>query len=88
MRTEEEIMSSAGTHSATGEAQSSAELTKFVQNLLNQMQTRFQTMSDSIIGRIDEMGGRIDELEKSIGDLVQQAGVDEERKGPTGNSVQ
>ena len=80
-------MSSAETPSTT-EPQSSAELTKFVQNLLNQMQTRFQTMSDSIIGRIDEMGGRIDELEKSIGDLVQQAGVEEERKGPSGNSVQ
>ena len=34
-------------------------------------------MSDSIIGRIDEMGSRIDDLEKSIGDLIQQAGLDE-----------
>jgi heat shock factor-binding protein 1 len=74
--------------STGSEPQSSAELTKFVQNLLNQMQTRFQTMSDSIIGRIDEMGGRIDELEKSIGDLVQQAGVDEAQKGPRGSSAQ
>ena len=40
-------------------------------------QTRFQQMSDSIIGRIDEMGSRIDDLEKSIGDLIQQAGLDE-----------
>ena len=40
-------------------------------------QTRFQTMSDSIIGRIDEMGSRIDDLEKSIGELIQQAGVEE-----------
>lgn len=41
--------------------------------MLNQMQNRFQNMSDNIIGRIDEMGGRIDELEKSIADLVQEA---------------
>mmetsp|Transcript_23289 Transcript_23289/g.72875 ORF Transcript_23289/g.72875 Transcript_23289/m.72875 type:complete len:105 (-) Transcript_23289:358-672(-) len=41
-------------------------------------QGRFQQMSDSIIGRIDEMGGRIDELEKSIGELIQQAGVDDD----------
>jgi heat shock factor-binding protein 1 len=41
--------------------------------MLNQMQNRFQSMSDNIIGRIDEMGGRIDELEKSIADLVQEA---------------
>ena len=36
-------------------------------------------MSDSILGRIDEMGNRIDELEKSIGDLMEEAGVDEMR---------
>jgi heat shock factor-binding protein 1 len=41
-------------------------------------QGRFQTMSDSIIGRIDEMGNRIDDLERSIGDLIQQAGVEEQ----------
>lgn len=29
-------------------------------------------MSDTILGRIDEMGNRIDDLEKSIGDLMQQ----------------
>ncbi|XP_020088112.1 heat shock factor-binding protein 1-like isoform X5 [Ananas comosus] len=40
-----------------------------VQNLLMQMQTRFQAMSESIISKIDEMGSRIDELEKSINDL-------------------
>ena len=34
-------------------------------------------MSDSIIGRIDEMGTRIDDLEKSIGDLIQQAGLED-----------
>lgn len=52
------------------------DLTIFVQNLLEQMQQRFNQMSTSIIGRIDEMGNRIDDLEKSIGDLMQQAGVD------------
>lgn len=35
-------------------------------------QQRFNQMSTSIIGRIDEMGNRIDDLEKSIGDLMQQ----------------
>merc|ERR1712170_244219 len=54
-------------------SQSSADLTKFVQNLLNQMQTRFNTMSDSIIARIDE-------LEKSIGELIQQAGVEDDKQ--------
>ena len=81
--------------------QSTADLTAFVQNLLQQMvspgparprsfprapgadallaqQTRFQQMSDNIVGRIDEMGTRIDDLEKSIGELIQQAGIEEE----------
>ena len=33
-------------------------------------QGRFATMSDQIIGRIDEMGNRIDELESAIGELM------------------
>ena len=41
-------------------------------------QQRFQTMSDGIIGKIDDMGSRIDELEKSIGDIMQQAGIEDE----------
>jgi len=38
-------------------------------------------MSDSIVGRIDEMGTRIDDLEHSIGELIQQAGVEEGKGG-------
>ncbi len=30
-------------------------------------------MSDTIIGRIDEMGSRIEELEKSINELMESA---------------
>ncbi|CAN0855818.1 Heat shock factor-binding protein [Linum grandiflorum] len=51
-------------------------MTAFVQNLLQQMQSRFQTMSDSIITKIDDMGGRIDELERSINDLRAEMGVE------------
>lgn len=46
------------------------DLTAFVKNLLEQMQSRFQTMSRSIITKIDEMGSRIDDIEKSIEDLA------------------
>ncbi|CAK9229117.1 unnamed protein product [Sphagnum troendelagicum] len=77
-------------HDAGESTQSTADLTAFVQNLLLQMQSRFQTMSDSIISKnilfhyasvlsqtlLDEMGSRIDDLEKSIGELVKEAGVD------------
>ncbi|XP_062233097.1 heat shock factor-binding protein-like [Phragmites australis] len=57
-----------------GSAQSTADMTAFVQNLLMQMQTRFQAMSENIITKIDEMGMRIDELEQSINDLKAEMG--------------
>ncbi|KAK8320074.1 hypothetical protein V6Z12_A12G012100 [Gossypium hirsutum] len=56
--------------------QSTADMTVFVQNLLQQMQSRFQTMSDSIITKIDDMGNRINELEQSINDLKAEMGVE------------
>ncbi|GMI64085.1 Arabidopsis thaliana heat shock factor binding protein, heat shock factor binding protein [Hibiscus trionum] len=54
--------------------QDTSDMAAFVQNLLQQMQSRFQTMSDSIITKIDEMGNRIDELEKSINELKEEMG--------------
>lgn len=54
--------------------QSTADMTVFVQNLLQQMQSRFQAMSDSIITKIDEMGSRIEELEQSINELKAEMG--------------
>lgn len=50
-----------------------AELTQLVQQMLQQMQTRFGEMNTSIVQRIDEMGKKIDELESSIGELIQEA---------------
>jgi len=35
---------------------STKELNQFVQNMLKQMQERFDEMSSNIIGRVDEMG--------------------------------
>ncbi|KAA8548944.1 hypothetical protein F0562_000628 [Nyssa sinensis] len=61
-------------HDTDDSKQSTADMTIFVQNLLQQMQSRFQTMSDSIISKIDEMGSRIDELEQSINDLRAEMG--------------
>ncbi|XP_078488744.1 heat shock factor-binding protein 1-like [Ciona intestinalis] len=53
------------------------DLTVFVQEVLNEMQGKFQNMSENIVQRIDDMGGRIDDLEKNIAELLAQAGVDE-----------
>ncbi|KAM0917791.1 hypothetical protein ACQ4PT_009229 [Festuca glaucescens] len=65
-----------------GSAQSTADMTAFVQNLLVQMQTRFQAMSENIISKnilisqANDMGARIDELELSINDLKAEMGSD------------
>ncbi|NXY36114.1 HSBP1 protein, partial [Pomatorhinus ruficollis] len=72
------------------------DLTAVVQTLLQQMQDKFQTMSDQIIGRnilfqtqmVDDMSCRIDDLERNIADLMMQAGVEElegENKSPAPN---
>ncbi|KAI9523450.1 hypothetical protein NQZ68_027308 [Dissostichus eleginoides] len=66
------------------------DLTNVVQTLLQQMQDKFQTMSDQIIGRniltnkTNEirMSTRIDDLEKNISDLMTQAGVEEIEAAP------
>ncbi|XP_078437603.1 heat shock factor binding protein [Wolffia australiana] len=70
--------------------QSAADMTVFVQNLLGQMQSRFQTMSDSIVQKIDEMGSRIDELEQSINNLKAEMGVENEpatEKSPSAEPI-
>uniref|UniRef100_A0A8C6YJY0 Heat shock factor-binding protein 1 n=1 Tax=Nothoprocta perdicaria TaxID=30464 RepID=A0A8C6YJY0_NOTPE len=67
------------------------DLTAVVQTLLQQMQDKFQTMSDQIIGRnilLLLYTCRIDDLEKNIADLMTQAGVEElegENKTPASN---
>uniref|UniRef100_A0A8C5GDF0 Heat shock factor-binding protein 1 n=1 Tax=Gouania willdenowi TaxID=441366 RepID=A0A8C5GDF0_GOUWI len=60
------------------------DLTNVVQTLLQQMQDKFQTMSDQIIGRniLERMNQRIDDLEKNITDLMTQAGVEENEATP------
>ncbi|KAK9161369.1 hypothetical protein Syun_007710 [Stephania yunnanensis] len=72
--------------------QSTADMTVFVQNLLQQMQSRFHQMSESIVSKnilfpltciaifnfiaLDEMGSRIDELEQSINELKTEMGAE------------
>nr|XP_054095961.1 heat shock factor-binding protein 1-like [Callithrix jacchus] len=53
------------------------DLTSVVQTLLQQMQDKFQTMSDQIIGRIDDLSSHIDNPEKNITDLMTWAGMEE-----------
>lgn len=50
------------------------DLTLVVQTLL---QDKFQTMSNQIIGRIDDMSSYTDVLQKNMADLMTRAGVEE-----------
>lgn len=63
------------------QADSGAELTNFVQGLLQQMQARFQTMSENVVMKIDDMGQKIDELEVTIAELLEQANTAEKAAG-------
>ena len=53
------------------------DLSSYVQQVLDDMQGRFKSMSDGTVARIEEMGGRIEDLEKSVAELLAQAGMDE-----------
>ncbi|XP_026444774.1 heat shock factor-binding protein-like [Papaver somniferum] len=66
--------------------QSPADMTVFVQSLLQQMQSRFQQMSNTIVSKIDEMGNRIDELEQSINELRTEMGAEGSPSPLPGNS--
>eukprot|EP00483_Globobulimina_turgida_P000598 UN00598 len=78
----------AGLNAKDADEQTTQDLTEFVQSLLQKMHERFQEMSDSIIGRLDDMGKRLDELESSIGELMTQAGIDEDLSKPGGGTGQ
>merc|ERR1712165_582883 len=63
------------------------DLNLFISDLLEQMQSKFENMGNTILGRIDDMGSRIDTLEKSIGDLMDQSGLSEPTYGSSGHSI-
>lgn len=52
------------------EEEEEIDLNIFVSDLLDQMTSRFDNVSKSILNRIDAMGDRIDDLEKNINELV------------------
>eukprot|EP00727_Mastigamoeba_balamuthi_P000080 m51a1_g10069 putative heat shock factor-binding protein 1-like (90) ;mRNA; r:12590-13054 len=72
----------AATKAPASAANPNDDLTVFIQNLLTQMQGKFEQMSDNILGKIDEMGTRINDLEKSVSDLMAQAGVPQDAAAP------
>lgn len=54
------------------------DLTEAMEQTMQRLQGRFQSVSEQLEGKIDEMGTRIDSLEKNISELMTQAGMEEQ----------
>ncbi|ORY56825.1 hypothetical protein BCR35DRAFT_309768 [Leucosporidium creatinivorum] len=52
------------------EVTSPLELTEFVDNLLNDLESRFDAMSTDVLSRLSSLTTRVDSLESSISDLM------------------
>ena len=68
-----DLSSIASTGNFTSQASVAAEeadLQQFMQNLSKEIQGKFTTLLDSVMGRIDEMTGRIEEMEKHVNELI------------------
>ncbi|MBN3295332.1 heat shock factor-binding protein 1-like protein 1 [Amia ocellicauda] len=53
------------------------DLSDYMETMMQNLQSKFQAMSDQIVSRMDEMGNRINALEKNVADLMTQAGMEE-----------
>ncbi|XP_070703176.1 heat shock factor-binding protein 1-like protein 1 [Pempheris klunzingeri] len=54
------------------------DMTDAMDKTLQRLQGRFQTVSEQLESKIDEMGNRIDDLEKNVAQLMTQAGMEEQ----------
>ncbi|XP_066435551.1 heat shock factor-binding protein 1-like protein 1 [Eleutherodactylus coqui] len=52
------------------------DLSDFAESLLKNLQERFQSMSDQLTHRMDDMGSNIEKLQKDVSDLMTQAGIE------------
>lgn len=52
------------------------ELTALANSLMAGMESTFESASEGITGRLDEVGAKLDEIETNVGDLMTQLGVD------------
>ncbi|NP_001129657.1 heat shock factor-binding protein 1-like protein 1 [Danio rerio] len=65
---------------AGSESKAAKDLTAIMETTMQQLQSRFQNLSEQIISKMDEMGTRIDDLEKNVADLMTQAGAENLQK--------
>ncbi|BGP35832.1 hypothetical protein JCM10296v2_007684 [Rhodotorula toruloides] len=55
---------------AKAEVTSPLELTQFVDNLLNDLESRFDALSSDVLSRLNSLSTRVDSLETSLSDLM------------------
>lgn len=60
------------------DSKAAVDMTQAMENTLQRLQGRFQTMSQELESKIDNMGTRIDDLEKNVLELMSQAGMEEQ----------
>lgn len=52
-------------------------LSEFVEVVFKRLQDKYETMSDELISKMEDMGARIDDLDRDVADLMLQAGIEE-----------
>jgi heat shock factor-binding protein 1 len=63
--------------SADMEKMNEQEIANFIQNLLRQMQDKFEDMTKNVGERVEKMSSKIDDIEKSINDLLKEVNTDQ-----------
>ncbi|KAJ8403059.1 hypothetical protein AAFF_G00359750 [Aldrovandia affinis] len=62
---------------AESNSKAATDLAELMETTMQNLQSKFQAMSDQIVSRMDEMGTRIDGLEKNVADIMTEAGMEE-----------
>ncbi|XP_075867832.1 heat shock factor-binding protein 1-like protein 1 [Nelusetta ayraudi] len=60
------------------DSKAAVDMTQAMENTLQRLQGRFQTMSEELESKNINMGTRIDDLEKNVLELMSQAGMEEQ----------
>ncbi|XP_057683886.1 uncharacterized protein LOC130910520 [Corythoichthys intestinalis] len=62
---------------STSECTTAKELTQVMEERMNQVQARFQAITEQLEIQLDEMGTRINNLEENVMELMTQASMED-----------
>uniref|UniRef100_A0A4W6BRI4 Heat shock factor binding protein 1a n=1 Tax=Lates calcarifer TaxID=8187 RepID=A0A4W6BRI4_LATCA len=60
------------------DSKAAKDMTEAMEETMQRVQGRFQTISEQLESKINEMGTRIDDLEKNVTELMTQAGMEQQ----------